>query len=61
MAFFKHILLNILENRRAKNFKNSAKCAYQDVCYVVIVFDLNLQVDPFWHLCSRRSYSWSSL
>ena len=31
MAFFEHILLNILENKRAKNFENSAKCAYKPI------------------------------
>ena len=31
MAFFEHILLIILENKRAKNFENSAKCAYKPI------------------------------
>ena len=31
MAFFEHILLNILENKRAKNFENCAKCAYKPI------------------------------
>ena len=28
---FEHILLNILENKRAKNLENSAKCAYKPI------------------------------
>ena len=31
MAFFEHILPNILENKRAENFENSAKCAYKPI------------------------------
>ena len=31
MTFFEHILLNILENKRANNFENSAKCAYKPI------------------------------
>ena len=31
MAFFEHNLLNILENKRAKKFENSAKCAYKPI------------------------------
>ena len=31
MAFFEHILLYILENKRAKKFENSAKCAYKPI------------------------------
>ena len=31
MSFFEHILLNILENKMATNFKNSAKCAYKPI------------------------------
>ena len=31
MADFEHILLNILENKRAKNLENSAKCAYKPI------------------------------
>ena len=31
MAVFEHILLNILENKRAKNLENSAKCAYKPI------------------------------
>ena len=31
MADFEHILLNILENKRAKNLENGAKCAYKPI------------------------------
>ena len=31
MAFFEHILLNILENKRAKNFEKSVKCVYKPI------------------------------
>ena len=31
MAVFEHISLNILENKRAKNLENSAKCAHKPI------------------------------
>ena len=31
MADFEHILLNILENKRAKNLENGAKCAHKPI------------------------------
>ena len=31
MTDFEHILLNILENKRAKNLENSTNCAYKPI------------------------------
>ena len=41
MAFFELFLLNILENKRAKNFKNSVKCAYKPIIILIFRQKLN--------------------
>ena len=46
MAFFEHILLNILENKRAKNFENSAKCAYKPI----FLYPIKNSISPKCHL-----------
>ena len=40
MAFFEHILLNILENKRAKNFENSA----------------NVRMNLYFHIPSKTQF-----
>ena len=36
VTFFEHTLPNILENKRAKNFENSVKCAYKRIFWYSI-------------------------